>query len=505
MTRGRSRTTLASGVLAAAPAVFLAAWAGVARSQEAARTAPADSIAPAAGTAPADSVPTAAGYTMKDGLPCPDCDPRKKYFVVAGMELVTSMVIPWAYNYYVRDAEFARVSLDSWWDNITGAWEWDDNNFKTNQFAHPYHGATYFNSFRTNGYNFWASSGAAWVGAYLWECCGETHPPAQNDLLNTALGGISLGEMMYKVSSVILDNESHGRERTFREIGGFIVDPWRGFNRLIRGQTHGRRANPPDHKPSWIQGMLNGGYVWFGDTGPVDSTIGGALIGLQLAYGNPLEDYPKRPFSTFTVLADWTSAELDTVKFRFYRISTRGNLTGKALHRSETSAHTLGVSMNYDYYNNPTYHMGQQSFGGGLLSAWKWKRGTRLLTQVFARLIAIGAVQSDYYIVTGEGRDYDYGPGLGAQFQAVLLQRGLGGLTATYDLSHIYTVNGDDSNHYLQNLMVQGLVEINEGFGVGGKYLYFHRKSEYAGYPTSEQSAPQFQVYFSTALPNWNL
>ena len=34
--------------------------------------------------------------------------------------------------------------------------EWDDNNFATNHFLHPYHGAVYFTGARANGYTFWA-------------------------------------------------------------------------------------------------------------------------------------------------------------------------------------------------------------------------------------------------------------------------------------------------------------------------------------------------------------
>ena len=97
------------------------------------------------------------------------------------------MWVPWAVNYYVRDADFSHVTPQTWWDNITGPWVWDDNNFQTNQFAHPMHGNFYFNSFRSNGYNFCASPGAAFAGPHLWECCGETRPNAPNDMLTPSL------------------------------------------------------------------------------------------------------------------------------------------------------------------------------------------------------------------------------------------------------------------------------------------------------------------------------
>src|SRR5262245_19956655 len=164
-----------------------------------------------------------AGRASAQRIPCFDCDPRPKHFGTASAQLVGALVVPWAFN-YISGAEFAKVSPESWWDNITGPWVWDDNSFANNQFAHPYHGSLYYNAFRSNGYNFWQSAIASWVGSYLWECCGETHPPAPNDLINTAMGGISLGEMLYRTSSRILDNTATGAERTWREIGATIVN-----------------------------------------------------------------------------------------------------------------------------------------------------------------------------------------------------------------------------------------------------------------------------------------
>ena len=53
-----------------------------------------------------------------------------------------------------------------------------------------------------------------------------------NDLINTGFGGIALGEVMYRMSSMVLDNRATGSGRTWREVGGFLIDPVRGFNRF---------------------------------------------------------------------------------------------------------------------------------------------------------------------------------------------------------------------------------------------------------------------------------
>ena len=73
---------------------------------------------------------------------------------------------------------------------------------------------------RANGHGFWVSSAYAVGGAFVWECCGETHPMSFNDMISTGIGGMALGEMMYRMSSKILDNSATGKGRFFREAGG---------------------------------------------------------------------------------------------------------------------------------------------------------------------------------------------------------------------------------------------------------------------------------------------
>jgi hypothetical protein len=175
----------------------------------------------------------------------------KKRFWRASGELLLVEIIPWSYNYFVRDAEFAKISWESIGHNLQFKnWEWDDNNFKTNQIAHPYHGNLYFNSFRTNGYSFWQSVPAAFAGSYLWEVVGETHPPAPNDLINTSVGGITLGEMTFRLSNMIVDNRQRGFNRQMREVFGFLVNPLNGFNRIIDGRWGRYNVNAPDRVPS---------------------------------------------------------------------------------------------------------------------------------------------------------------------------------------------------------------------------------------------------------------
>jgi hypothetical protein len=152
-------------------------------------------------------------------------------------ELMLVQAIPWAFTRYVRDGEWSRISPDTWITNLKFAWQWDNNKFGNNQFAHPYHGSLYFNAGRTNGYNFWASLPWAFGGSLMWEEFGEVWAPAPNDFFNTSLGGITLGEILFRFSSLTLDNQARGDQsgrargrRHFDQSGARFQPPGQGRN-----------------------------------------------------------------------------------------------------------------------------------------------------------------------------------------------------------------------------------------------------------------------------------
>ena len=63
--------------------------------------------------------------------------PKKRFWRASG-ELLLVQLIPWSFNYFIRDADFAHISFASIGHNLQFKnWEFDDNKFTTNQFAHP--------------------------------------------------------------------------------------------------------------------------------------------------------------------------------------------------------------------------------------------------------------------------------------------------------------------------------------------------------------------------------
>ena len=84
----------------------------------------------------------------------------KNYGWAVGEVLAINLVSS-GLNEYVRNANFNQISPRSWWANLEHGFTYDDNEFKTNQYLHPWNGAAYFNSARGNGLGYWTSSAFA--------------------------------------------------------------------------------------------------------------------------------------------------------------------------------------------------------------------------------------------------------------------------------------------------------------------------------------------------------
>lgn len=445
-----------------------------------------------------DLPPSAPATEPAETLACPQCRPPKR-FGVATAELIGVQFIPLFISNYVTDETWARISPQTWANNFNYPWQWDDNDFQNNQWGHPYQGSLYFNAARTNGYDFWASSAFPVVGSLMWEYFFEAWAPAPNDLVNTAFGGVVLGEMLYRMSSLVLDNTATGKERTWREIAGAVLDPVRGLNRLVRGETHQVSANPPEWRPRAILGVLDLGYrrtVQSIASGVIETGSNQWNASFLLSYGNPVKDFSRSPFSYFALRADLAGPSNQGL---VNQLSVRGSLAAWPLDAKRR--HQLALSLEYDYFNNPAFEYGGQSAQLGVVSSigkpgqtW-WGQ-----TQVLFNGVLLGAVKSDYYRSV-EGRDYDYGPGLGGIFAGRLLYKNRLQATVGFTGLWLHTINGIPSAHYQDALLVEARYWGSRRLGLGIGYTGYTRHSDYENQPNQAESARFVRLFLTTATP----
>jgi len=400
---------------------------------------------------------------------------KKKFFRAAG-ELVITELLPWSFNRFVRKAEFAKVSFSSIGTNLKpSSWEWDDNNFKTNQFAHPFHGNLYYNSFRTNGYSFWQSAPAAFAGSFLWEIAGETHFPAPNDFINTSLGGIALGEMSYRIANKIVNNGAVGVKRQLQEVVALVINPVNGLNRILDGNW-GRVYGDTDSTALAV--YLNIGTRHFNIRTLNEYTKGNneLYFRLRLLYGDRYKP-SNIPFESFYAQIEaggGDSTYLNTVQ-------VIGALKTWTLQESPDQLHLYSVTMNYDFIKNNAFQYGGQSFTFRLLSDWFKKGKTKLCTEIGSGIVVLGAVP-DKYLYYGEGRNYDYGPGISLTTSVFLNVNNRFETELNYKGSRFKTVNGNNSSFILNTLSADVRVRIVKDFTLAAGIGQYTLNGFYKGF-----------------------
>ncbi len=174
---------------------------------------------------------------------------KKKYGKTA-IEIAGMNVGLWAVSKYVFKKSWANISLETILWNIDHGPDWDYDDFLTNQFMHPFHGAIHYCTARANGFNFLESSVWTLGGGLMWEFLLESlgtknNPPSGNDLIMNTSGGALLGEALFRFSNLIIDESSVGLERVLRESLAFFINPASGF-RFFSGEAF-RRGIPPQN------------------------------------------------------------------------------------------------------------------------------------------------------------------------------------------------------------------------------------------------------------------
>ncbi len=423
---------------------------------------------------------------------------QKNFWRAAG-EVTGLNAVIWFFDRYIREGGTNpgfRIGFNSWAENLTNGFEWDDNSFSTNQFSHPYHGNLYFNAARSNGYTFWESAPFLFAGSLQWEYFGEVHHPSMNDWIATSVGGIALGEMLHRLALTVRDNTASGSSRRWSELGGFALDPVGGLNRLIDGDWSRVHANPVGRYPNSYRSTMNLGFrktaddhLWANN----DTT--GGYVEFEFDYGDPFAGDMESPFDHFNFGLQLNFKDAAMIG----RAQLDGLLAGTYLAESPESSHIVAGFHHFDYVNNSKFKFAAQSVGAGLLSRYETTHGLEIRTELHTNVVLLGASLSDYE--TFSGRTYDYGPGFSAEFAAEFGANGWHFLRVSHEQIVIHTVNGTDSDHFLGISRAALNVPISANVGAGLEYVLYTAEKVYADYEDVSSRAPQLR-FFATMLLN---
>ena len=179
-----------------------------------------------------------------------------KSYVIPALEIVGFDALLNLYDrHHYGCCEF-HSNLQTIRRNLRGPWVVDSDGFTVNQLGHPYQGSMYHGFARASGLGFAESLAYTFAGSALWEIAGERTPPSKNDQVMTGIGGSFLGEPLFRMASLMLEN-AEGAPRMWREAAAAVISPPTGFNRFAFGDRFSGIFD--SHKPVYYSRLAFGG------------------------------------------------------------------------------------------------------------------------------------------------------------------------------------------------------------------------------------------------------
>jgi hypothetical protein len=423
-----------------------------------------------------------------DPVPVPEPGLRRPW--MAGLEVVGLNLGVWALDRYVLDRDYARVGFSSWAYNFRHGFIFDPDTFGMNFFSHPYSGANYFNAARSLGLNFWQSVPYTFGGSLLWEMFAENQQPSVNDLVMTTSGGVLLGEMLFRLSSLVLDDTATGAARVGREALALLIDPVRGLNRLIYGDAFrtssvNRQFQPPVHGAFGFRGY----YV--SETSKLSDLRFSPGVEFEFIYGESTPFQPAR--GPFDLMFLNTSIRHIRSKIVF-NLNAYALLYGNEFFTVTGQRHLLGFFQNFDFINNELIELGGSSLTAGIDSTYPLGSGLDLRVTAQLGAMLFGASNNKYTQV--EERDYNYGLGSVGKFDIWLNHRRLGRLNFRWGHYQIYTIEaaalaGNESQDVLTVVSLKYGLTFWKNMGLRLEYTRFSRKLTFEGRPGYETDLSQ--------------
>jgi hypothetical protein len=428
------------------------------------------------------------GDLLKD-----DPEYNKKYPLwIPAAEVIGALVLTWSIDRYIIKGDYAYIGLSTWKSNINEGWEWDKDRFGVNFIGHPYSGTLSFNAGRSNGYNYFQSFGLAVGGSLMWEYFGENTRPSYNDIINTPINGAFLGEILYRLSSNILDDRTRGAERVFREIAAGLVDPVRGFNRLLQGKTF-TKTNKEVYQKEPLNISLFAGIHRINDSqgffGPGTSSF---MLNTQFDYGNPFEVRARNPYDFFKLRID---LDFGVGRKIIDNITGYGILFGENFKLGKMAILAGGFQY-YDYWDSKSFELGTIGFGGGAFTKLPISSKINLYTNIHLAIVPFAGNSTLFGPDTSQVRDYSFGYGYEGKFESTLNLGKYATATMIYYYYMIRTHVGAPGDNYISILKPRITLKLFKNLSIGYEHSIYFNDRYLIDFPAIHIKRTEEKVFF---------
>jgi hypothetical protein len=404
------------------------------------------------------------------------------------------------FNRYIANADYGYVTLGTWKRNLREGPEWDTDEFGINFIGHPYQGTLYYNAARTQGYNYWQSAPFAIAGSLTWEYFGENTLPSYNDMIYTPLNGIALGEILYRVSSNILDDRTRGTERAIREIAAGLVNPVRGVNRLLQGKTR-RLSNKEVYQKEPLNFTLFAGVHRLNDQQNDIFGEGGnkAMLSAQLDYGNPFEDRRRKPFDLFRLRTELSYGGKDTIGGTINNITGYGILFGRNSQIGKLSLLT-GAFQYYDYWDTRNFELGALSFGGGVFSRLPLTPQINLYTNAHLGVVPLAGNSTRSGPDSVGLRNYVFTNGFQGKVETTLSLGKYASASLVYYHFWLHTFEGLKGSNSIGILRPRVTVRLFKNVSLGYEHFGYSTNRNLRDFPDQRSSITEQKIFLQIFL-----
>ena len=427
--------------------------------------------------------------STKEGVHSWETGANKSYLIPA-LEVpgFLSLLSAWDRVVYSDQREDGKrvysSNFSSTWDHLRQEnWVFDKDPFNVNQFAHPYQGATMYGLARSSGLGFWESAAYSNVGSFLWKMAGETDPPSINDMITTGNAGSLLGEALFRMAGLVLQ-ENGGHPDTMHEIGAAIISPPTAFNRYGFGDRFKSVFPSQDPETAW-RFQLGSSFNSLSQLN--------ANLDFDMAYG-----LPGKPGYTYQRPLDYFDFEINgqvRASNPLNDVLLRGLLYGRDYQAGDGYRGIWGLYGSYDYLAPTVFRVSTTALSLGTTGQYWVAPGVALQGTVLGG-VGFGAAGSTP-VATGD-RDYHYG----VAPETLLALRLLFGHRAEMELdARGYYVAGTgrfiSTSDAVDNAGgSEAIVRIKSGVtvrvfrrhGIGVQYVESIRESQYGTQPSRHQS-----------------
>ncbi len=405
-----------------------------------------------------------------------------KDYLVPALEVPTFLLLLNLYDrvaYSGETQDGKRVyssNLATTWEHLHRQnWVFDKDPFNVNQMGHPYQGATMYGLARSTGLGFWESWAYSNAGSFLWKMAGETDPPSINDMVTTGNSGSLLGEALFRMSELVL-NDAGPRPDGWSELAAAMISPPTGFNRLLFGERY--KTVFPSHNPATFWRFRLG------------ASIGGnseqaALLDFAMSYGLPGKpgySY-NRPLDYF----DFQIAGNSTPSNPVSNVLLRGLLFGKPYQLGEQYRGIWGLYGSYDYISPTIFRVSNTALSLGTTGQYWVAPGVALQGSALGG-VGFGAAG---VTPTADGeRDYHYG----VTPQGTLALRLIFGTRAALEtVGRLYYVSGAGSDNANGSERIGRVnanlnIRVHGRHGLGVQFVESIRQAKYGSLPGRHQS-----------------